>query len=109
MQRIDTLLVLVVACLLAALSAAPAPARAEEFRVTDPNDVQDVALLDGEFGAWNFGGSPLLEAGYMGGIYAEHHAVSLLRFDLSGVACRTVQWAKLRVYKPKDYIQTRDL
>ncbi len=81
-------------------------AAANTFVVASPCDVHDTALLDGEFSGWNFGGSPLLEAGFMGGIYAEHRAVTLLRFDLTGVPCRTITAAKLRLYKPKCFVQT---
>ena len=79
---------------------------AERFVVSGPGELEDTALLDGEFGKWNFGGSPFLEAGFMGGIYAEHHAVTLLRFDLSGVPCGKVSSAKLRLYKSKSFVQT---
>lgn len=81
-------------------------AQADDFVISAPDDVQDTALLDGEFAEWNFGGSPLLEAGFMGGIYAEHRAVSLLRFDLSALPCSRISSAKLRLYKPKSFVQT---
>jgi hypothetical protein len=82
-------------------------ARAEVFTVASLEDVQDAPLLEEEFANWNFGGSPLLEAGFMGGIYTEHHAVSVIRFDLRNTACGQVKSAKLRLYKPKDFIQTQ--
>ncbi|HRT10502.1 MAG TPA: DNRLRE domain-containing protein, partial [Candidatus Paceibacterota bacterium] len=84
----------------------PARAWPDRFVVSKPGDVEDVALLDGEFGGWNFGGSPLLEAGFMGGIYAEHRAVSLLRFDLAGIPCAKVTAATLRLYKPRCFVQS---
>ena len=79
--------------------------RAETFTVSGPQRVEDAALLNGEFANWNFGGGPLLEAGFMGGIYVEHRATSAVRFDVSGVACDKVTSAKLRLYKPKDFVQ----
>lgn len=85
---------------------AAAFAQADDFVISAPGDVQDTALLDGEFAAWNFGSSPLLEVGFMGGIYAEHHAVSLLRFDLSDLPRGKISSAKLRLYKPKSFVQT---
>lgn len=85
----------------------PLLAGADRFVVSAPGDVRDTALLDGEFANRNFGGSPLLEAGFMGGIYAEHRAVSLLRFDLSGVACGKISAVKVRLYKPKCFVQTK--
>jgi len=68
--------------------------------MAEPQDVEDVALLDREFGAWKFGSGILLEAGYMPGIYELHHGVTLIRFNCSGLTCDTVQHAALRVYKP---------
>jgi hypothetical protein len=67
--------------------------------------VQDTALLDGEFAHWNYGASPYLEAGRMMGIYAEHNAVSLIRFDLSGVRAGKITRARLLVYKPRSFSQ----
>jgi len=67
--------------------------------------VEDVALLDREFGAWNFGSGILLEAGYMPGLYELHHGATLIRFNLSGLDCDKVQSATLRLYKPKCTIQ----
>ncbi len=91
---------------LAAVLAGSASLLAGEFVVSTPGDVHDAALLDGDFAAWNFGGSPLLEAGFMGGIYAQHHAVTLLRFDLSGVPLKEITSARIRLYKPRSFIQT---
>lgn len=82
---------------------------ADTVSVSAPADTHDTALLDGEYASWNFGGSPLLEVGFMGGIYAEHHAVTLLRFDLSGVPCREVSGAKIRLCKPRCFVQTTPL
>ncbi len=84
-----------------------AECRAETFTVADSFAVEDAALLDREFGGWNFGSGLLLEAGYMPGLYELHHAASLIRFDLSHVACGQVTSAKLRLYKPKCFIQIR--
>jgi len=78
---------------------------AETFIISDPQDVQDVALLDREFGGWNFGSSIVLEAGYMPGLYELHHGASLIRFNLSGLGCGRVDSATLRLYKPKCSIQ----
>lgn len=83
--------------------------RAGTVTLSTPEDVEDAPLVDGEFAGWNFGASPLLEAGYMGGIYTEHHAASLLRFDLRAAPLATVTRATLRLYKPKDFIQARPL
>lgn len=79
------------------------------FVVSGPEAVEDASLWDGEFGGWNFGGGPYLEAGFMGGIYAEHRAASLLRFDLSDIPCARVQSARLRLYKPISFVQTADV
>ncbi len=89
----------------AAASASCRQTTAAQFVVAAPGDVHDTALLDGEFAALNFGGSPLIEAGYMGGIYAEHRAVSVLRFDLSRVSCGRVTAATLRLYRPNCFVQ----
>ncbi|HEV2293460.1 MAG TPA: DNRLRE domain-containing protein [Tepidisphaeraceae bacterium] len=83
--------------------------RSETFTVSGPAFVDDAALLDGEFANWNFGGGPLLEAGRMGGIYAEHYAVSVVRFDLRATQIEHVTSAKLRFYKPKDFIQRAEI
>jgi len=87
--------------------ACAAKCRAETFKVSDSLAVEDTALLDREFGGWNFGSGLLLEVGYMPGLYELHHAASLIRFDLSRVACGQVTAAKLRLYKPKCFIQIR--
>ncbi len=85
------------------------PASAEQIVVSGKQRVADAALLDGEFGGWNFGASRLLEAGFMGGIYAEHRAVSLIRFDVSRVSIPTDASAIVRLYKPKSFTQTADV
>jgi hypothetical protein len=84
----------------------PTLARAETVTITGPASVDDAALLDGEFAGWNFGASPLLEAGLMGGIYAEHRGASMIRFDVRPLAGAKVTGAMLRLYKPKDFVQT---
>jgi hypothetical protein len=89
--------------------ATAAVLRAGTFMLSAPEDVEDAPLVDGEFAAWNFGAAPLLEAGYMGGIYTEHHATSVIRFDLRSVPLAGVTRATLRLYKPKDFIQGRPL
>ena len=89
------------------MAALVTPATAQELVVSGPDRVADVALLSGEFGQWNFGAGPVLEAGLMGGIYAEHHAVSLLHFDLSGMSLPPIASAVMRLYKPKSFTQTR--
>ena len=78
---------------------------AETFVVSEPAVVEDVALRDREFAEWNFGGGIVLEVGFMPGLYEEHHCVSLVRFDLSGLPCKKVDSAKLRLYKPKCSVQ----
>lgn len=75
--------------------------------IRGPEAVDDVALRDGEYATWHFGGGPLLEAGHMGGIYAEHRCRSLVRFDLSRLAGARVRSARLRLYKPCCLIQSR--
>lgn len=75
------------------------------FVITQPEDVEDVALLDREFGAWNFGSGILLEAGYMPGLYELHHGATLIRFNLSGLGCDEVRSAILRLYKLRCTIQ----
>ena len=77
----------------------------ETFVVSEPAAVEDLALRDREFAEWNFGGGIVLEVGFMPGLYEEHHCVSLIRFDLSGLPCREVNSAKLRLYKPKCSVQ----
>lgn len=49
----------------------------------------------------------MLEAGFMPGLYEEHHCASLLRFDLSRTPCKKVRAAKVRLYKPKCSVQMR--
>lgn len=88
-------------------SAQPSPTN--QLVVQQPERVQDVALLDGEFAGWNFGGSPLLEVGYQIGIYAEHRAASLIRVDMTGVTASYITGARLRVYKPLSFTQLRDI
>jgi hypothetical protein len=78
---------------------------ADTFVVSAPRDVEDVALLDREFGGWNFGSSILIEAGFMPGLYELHHGASLIRFNVSGLGCGDVRNAKLRLYKPKCSVQ----
>jgi len=93
--------------LTALLLSLPGSAFAETFIVSAPEDVEDVALRDREFGQWNFGRGLVLEVGFMPGLYEEHHSVSLIRFNLSGLGCGKVLSAKLRLYKPKCSVQTR--
>ncbi len=83
------------------------PGHTRTYVISDPQDIEDVALRDREFADWNFGGGIVLEAGYMPGLYEEHHCVSLLRFDLSRLLCEKVQAAKVRLYKPKCTVQMR--
>lgn len=90
---------------LAATLLAPLPLRSTETLTIDGAHVEDVALWDGEFSRWNFGGSPLLEVGRTMGIYAEHNAVSLLRFNLQGVQAGSITGARLLVYKPRSFTQ----
>ncbi len=92
------------ACAMTAESAAGA-ADATTLTIDARARVQDTALLDGEFARWNYGASPYLEAGRMMGIYAEHNAVSLIRFDLSGVRAGKITRARLLVYKPRSFSQ----
>src|SRR5688500_10580614 len=75
-------------------------AGAESVTISGPAAVDDAALLDGEFAGWNFGGSPLLEAGLMGGIYAEHRGASMIRFARRSLNGAKVTAATLRLYKP---------
>ncbi|MCD6393387.1 MAG: DNRLRE domain-containing protein, partial [Planctomycetes bacterium] len=77
----------------------------DTFVISDSDSVEDVALRDREYSEWNFGAGHFLEAGFMPGLYEIHHAASLVRFNLSGLPCKKVISAKLRLYKPKDYIQ----
>ena len=91
-----------------ALSAAlllSAACHAATFTIDSPECVQDTALWNREFSGWNFGGSPLLEVGSVPGLYEEHRSVSLIRFDLSGLACETIEGATLRLYKPNSFVQ----
>jgi len=88
------------------LALLPTGGRAERFVVSDPAAIEDVALRSREFADWNFGAGPFLEVGFMGGIYEEHDSVSLIRFDLAGLACDRVHSATLRLYKPNCFVQT---
>jgi hypothetical protein len=80
---------------------------ARTYIISDPQDIEDVALRDREFSDWNFGGGIVLEAGFMPGLYEEHHCVSLLRFDVSRLPCQKVQAAKVRLYKPNCSVQMK--
>ncbi|MHC4752999.1 MAG: DNRLRE domain-containing protein, partial [Planctomycetota bacterium] len=84
-----------------------APGHVKTFVISDPQDIEDVALRDREFADWNFGGGIVLEAGFMPGLYEEHHCLSLLRFDLSWLPCEKIEAAKVRLYKPKCTVQIR--
>ncbi|MHC4175829.1 MAG: DNRLRE domain-containing protein, partial [Planctomycetota bacterium] len=90
-----------------AASGEKAPGHAGTYVISDPQDIEDVALRDREFADWNFGGGIVLEAGFMPGLYEEHHCVSLLRFDLTRLPCEKVRAAKVRLYKPKCTVQMR--
>jgi hypothetical protein len=70
------------ACLTA---SARAQSQGQTLTIDARARVEDAALLDGEFAHWNYGASPFIEAGFTVGIYAEHNAVSLIRFNLEGV------------------------
>lgn len=78
---------------------------AQNYLISNPDRIEDVSLLDGEFGNLNFGGGYFLEAGKMVGIYVEHNAESLIRFNLEDVKCNKVISARLRLYKPNCFIQ----
>lgn len=98
----------VIAC--AALAASALTASADRFTLSEPVRIEDTSLRDSEYAAWSFGGGPLLQVGYlMGSEAVAYNAVSLLRFDLSGVACKQIASAKLRLYKPRDYVQRSDI
>ncbi|MHC4174710.1 MAG: DNRLRE domain-containing protein, partial [Planctomycetota bacterium] len=84
-----------------------APGHARTYVISNPQDIEDVALRDRGFADWNYGGGIVLEAGFMPGLYEEHHCVSLLRFDLSRLPCEKVRSAKVRLYKPKCSVQMR--
>ncbi len=81
------------------------PLRAATYTVSQREDVADAALLDGEFSSWNFGGGSLLETGYMVGIYTEHRAVSLLRFNVDGIPFSTIERAAVKLYVPRSFIR----
>jgi len=91
------------------VSGEKAPGHAKTYVISDPQDIEDVALRDREFADWNFGGGIVLEAGFIPGLYEEHHCVSLLRFDVSRLPCEKVQAAKVRLYKPKCTVQMRSV
>lgn len=78
---------------------------AQNYLISNPDRIEDVSLLDGEYGNLNFGGGYFLEVGKMVGIYAEHNSESLIRFNLQDVRCNKVISAKLRLYKPNCFIQ----
>src|SRR5690606_13138509 len=75
------------------------------YTIDTPELIEDAALLDGEYASWNFGSSHLLEVGYMVGIYVEHNANSLIRFDVSSIPYQNIKSAKIRLYKPKCFVQ----
>ena len=79
--------------------------RADTFVVAEPEDVADVALRDADFSDWNYGREITLEAGYIQGLYELHHGVSLIRFNLTGLPCKDVESATLRLYKPRSFSQ----
>lgn len=81
------------------------PLSAKSFIISDKNRIEDAPLLDGEFGGLNFGGAYLLEVGKMVGIYVEHTAKSLIRFDMQDVKFTQIHSAKIRLYKPNCFIQ----
>lgn len=81
------------------------PLSAKSFIISDKNRIEDAPLLDGEFSELNFGGAYLLEVGKMVGIYVEHTAKSLLRFDMQDVKFNQIRSAKVRLYKPNCFIQ----
>ena len=84
----------------------PAFVRSDTWVVREPSAIQDVALRDGEYASWNFGGGPMLQVGCLVGSEASaYQAVSLIRFDLSAVPCKEVRSAKLRLYKPRCFVQ----
>lgn len=78
--------------------------------VRDRNLVEDTTLRDGEYAEFNFGAGPFLQVGcLMGSEASAYNAVSLIRFDVSQVPCRKVTGAKLRLYKPKCFVQQRSV
>ncbi|MGC9342925.1 MAG: DNRLRE domain-containing protein [Bacteroidales bacterium] len=84
-----------------------------EFIISSPQDVEDVLLRQSEltyeddlyWTEWNFGKSQVLDVGYATSVWNQYHAVSLIRFDLTGLACGTVSDATLRLYKPMNVTQ----
>jgi hypothetical protein len=100
------LMPLLVAIVAPAFVLSAADGRAETFTVAAGADVEDVVLRDRAYAEWNYGAGHLLEAGFMPGLYEIHHASSLIRFNLSRLPCVKATSAKLRLYKPNDYIQT---
>ncbi|UCE49507.1 MAG: DNRLRE domain-containing protein [Phycisphaerales bacterium] len=84
-----------------------------EFIISSPQDVEDVLLRQSEltyeddlyWTEWNFGKSQVLDVGYASSVWNQYFAVSLIRFDLTGLACGTVSDATLRLYKPMNVTQ----
>lgn len=81
------------------------PLSAKSFIISDKSRIEDVSLLNGEYSTLNFGGAYLLETGKMIGIYVEHTAKSLIRFDMRDVKFDKIHAAKIRLYKPNSFIQ----
>jgi len=96
------------------LAAADAPSAPEPsayqmgtLTVSGPQHVQDALLLSGKYwGKWNFGNAQFLEVGVQPStVYDVYRAVSLIRFDFSGLQYAKVETARLRIYIPRNQTQ----
>ncbi|MDB4923069.1 DNRLRE domain-containing protein [Mucilaginibacter sp.] len=83
--------------------------KAQKIVISAVKDVEDVTLRQSKetFGAytywsqWNFGKSQILDIGYATSVWNEYYGVTLIRFNLSGIASGAIKSAKFRIYKPK--------
>ncbi|HTB82268.1 MAG TPA: DNRLRE domain-containing protein [Candidatus Sulfotelmatobacter sp.] len=80
---------------------------ADVLVVSGPEHVQDTFLRNGKYwGKWNFGNAQFLQVGVQPStVYDIYHAVSLIRFDLSGFQYANVESAWLRLYVPRNQTQ----
>ncbi|MBB4035456.1 hypothetical protein GGR21_001349 [Dysgonomonas hofstadii] len=86
---------------------------AVEFKISSPSQVEDVILRqsdlvyedDNYWTGWNFGASQVLDIGYAIAMWNQWRGNVLIRFDLRGVDCGTVDKAILRIYKPRNITQ----
>jgi hypothetical protein len=87
---------------------------AGQIVVSKPGQVEDCILRQSDltyheetyWSGWNFGASQTLDAGYAIAMWNQWRGNVLIRFDLRGVNCASVDKAVFRIYKPKNVTQT---